>query len=161
VFLRVELGDETWFTDVGVGARSLTSALRFADGPQETPHETRRIIREDGKYFHQALLDDTWSDICEFTLEEMPAIDRELGNWFTSAHPDSPFKNRLIVARAASDGARITLLNDELRHRDPQGQARVTKLTTKAELLNALSTEFGLEFPAETRFGAAGSAWPT
>lgn len=32
-------------------------------------HEPRRIVREDGRLFHQARLGDEWHDVCEFTLD--------------------------------------------------------------------------------------------
>jgi N-hydroxyarylamine O-acetyltransferase len=161
MFVRVELEGESWLTDVGVGALSLTQALRLdTRDTQETPHEPRRIVREEGRLFHQVKLGDEWSDVCEFTLEEMPPIDREVGNWFTSAHPDSHFKNRLLVARAADDGVRMTLLDDVLKVRARDGRAESTKLAAPAELLAALAERFGLHFPADTRFGPAGSPWP-
>lgn len=161
VFVRVELGGESFITDVGVGGLSLTSALRLhTEEAQETPHEPRRIIREDGRLFHQVKMGDEWKDVCEFTLEEMPLIDRELGNWYTSAHPGSHFKNRLIVARAAPNGERLTLVNDELKVRDRQGHAEVTKIASRAELLAILRSRFGLEFSPETRFGGPGTPWP-
>lgn len=162
VFLRVELDGETWLTDVGVGGLSLTSAIRLnADGEQATPHESRRIVREGARLFHQVRFGDDWEDVCEFTLEEMPAIDRELGNWYTSAHPQSHFKNRLIVARAAPEGARLTLLNDELKIRRRDGRAESHTIKTPDELLELLERHFGLSFPAGTRFGPPGSPWPS
>lgn len=162
VFVRVELDGESWLTDVGVGALSLTQALRLdTSDAQETPHETRRIVREEGKLFHQVKLGAEWSDVCEFTLEEMPPIDRELGNWFTSAHPDSHFKNRLIVARAAERGGRVTLLNDELKVRARDGRAEATTVATPEELLGVLAERFDLRFPDDTRFGPPGSPWPS
>jgi N-hydroxyarylamine O-acetyltransferase len=79
LFLRVDLAGESWLTDVGVGALSLTRAIRYGvEGEQATPHEPRRLVREDGRWFHQARLGDTWSDVYEFTGEEMPHIDREV-----------------------------------------------------------------------------------
>ena len=120
MFLRVELAGASWLADVGVGALSLTAALKLeADTPQETPHEPRRIVREglwtgfaqrapDARLIHQAYFANTWNDVCEFTLEPMPQIDRVLANWYTSAHPSSHFKNRLIAARATADG-RVSL----------------------------------------------------
>lgn len=161
VFLRVELGGESWLTDVGVGALSLTAALRLElDAEQSTPHEPRRIVREGERYFHQALLGTEWSDVCEFTLEEMPPIDREVANWFTSSHPQSHFKNRLVVSRAAEGGRRINLLNDELSIRGADGCATSRRLPDPGALLVALREHFGLEFPAETRFGPPSSPWP-
>src|SRR5450432_655081 len=118
MFIRVELEGESWLTDVGVGGASLTAAIRLrSDAEQSTPHEPRRIVREGVRLFHQVRFGTEWQDICEFTLEEMPAIDRELANWFTSAHPQSHFKDRLMVARALPDGGRLTLLNRELSTR--------------------------------------------
>src|SRR5262249_13193470 len=101
VFLRVELDGAGGLADVGVGGLSPPAALRLEPGgAHPTPHETRRLLREDGRWLHQARLGDIWADICEFTLEEMPPIDREVGNWFTSTHPRSHFPDRLMVSRA-------------------------------------------------------------
>ncbi len=156
LFLRVELDGESWLTDVGVGALSLTCAIRLVtDTEQGTPHETRRIVREDGRYFHQAQLGSEWADVYEFTLEQMPLIDREVGNWFTSTHPDSHFKNRLVVARAAPNGVRVTLLNDVLSVRQRDGKAAKHQLQTPDQLLDALREHFDLHFPSGTRFPVA------
>jgi N-hydroxyarylamine O-acetyltransferase len=162
VFLRVDVEGEPWITDVGVGGVSLTSAIRLdTEAEQTTPHDCRRIVRDSGRLFHQVRFGDDWQDVCEFTLEEMPPVDRELGNWFTSAHPRSHFKNRLIVARAASDGSRLTLLNDELKIRRRGAAAEKRLVATADELLDVLGRHFGLSFPPGTRFGPAGSPWPT
>lgn len=167
MFLQVELEEEQWLVDVGVGGLSLTSAIRLElDTPQSTPHETRRIVATgswsgfeqrspDASLFHQVLLGDEWSDVCEFTLEEMHPIDRELGNWFTSAHPDSHFGNRLTVAHSTA-GGRVTLLNRELKRREANGMATSQTLTTDEELLEALASEFGMHFPEGTRFNCVG-----
>ena len=161
VFIRVELAGESWLTDVGVGALSLTGPIRLADASeQSTPHEPRRVVREGARLFHQVRLGDQWHDVCEFTLEEMPSIDRELGNWFTSTHPQSHFKNRLIVARAAADGQRISLLNDELTIRQRGGSATTLRIESALELLRLLEQHFDLTFSPQTRFGPPGSPWP-
>lgn len=162
VFLRVEIDGESWLTDVGVGALSLTSAIRLDESgaEQATPHEPRRIVREGAQCFHQVRFGEVWNDICEFTLEEMPLIDREVANWFTSAHPRSHFRDRLIVALAAEDGVRRALQNDTLSVRGRDGRAQSRPLTTPDELLAALAEDFGLRFPAGTRFGSPGSPWP-
>ncbi|HEX4474144.1 MAG TPA: arylamine N-acetyltransferase [Polyangiaceae bacterium] len=161
VFLRVVLDGESWLTDVGVGGVSLTAAIRLdADGEQATPHESRRIVREDHRWFHQARFGTDWVDVYEFTREPMPPIDREVANWFTSAHPASHFKNRLIAARAGRDGRRFTLLNDQFKVRERDGRAVSQTIATAAELLAVLAEQFELHFPEGTRFGAPGSPWP-
>lgn len=160
LFVRVEL-EESWLADVGVGAMSPTSALRLAEtGPQPTPHETRRLLRENGRIYHQVQFGDEWHDVCEFTLEEMPPIDRVVANWYTSAHPGSHFKNRLLVARALPDGGRIGLLNRELSVRGRDGQSERRVIATPDELLTVLAEHFGLHFPAGTQFPCEALDWP-
>ena len=103
--LKVDIAGEPWLFDVGFGALSLSAAIRLVpDIEQRTPHETRRITLESGRYFHQARLGDSWNDAYEFTLDELHPIDQEVGNWWTSAHPASRFRTRLIVARAEARG---------------------------------------------------------
>jgi N-hydroxyarylamine O-acetyltransferase len=162
LFVRVELADGSYLADVGVGSMSLTSALRLDDvGEQATPHEPRRILRENGLLYHQARLGDAWHDVNEFTLEEMPLIDRIVANWYTSAHPQSHFRNRLIVARAKPDGARVTLADRELTQRARDGKAYVTRITDHAELLAVLEAHFGIVVPAGTHIAWAGLDWTT
>lgn len=162
VFVQVTLDGRPWLADVGVGALSPTAALRLdTEDEQATPHEPRRFVREgawngalrgpEARLFHQVRFADGWHDVCELTLEPMPEIDRIVGNWYTSAHPDSHFKNRLIAARA-NDLGRLTLLNRELSQRDRAGVATTRELSGPDELLEVLAREFGLEFPAGTRF---------
>ena len=163
--VRVEL-DGPWLADVGIGSMSIAAAIRFdtgADGTgpaQPTPHETRRLVRDGARIFHQALLAGEWTDIYEMTLEEMPAIDREVANWYTSTHPESTFKARLSVARALREGRRVTLLNRELtlRARDGSGEHRM--IESPDELLAVLADQFGLMFPPGTRFPCPGLDWP-
>jgi N-hydroxyarylamine O-acetyltransferase len=157
LFVRVEL-EESWLVDVG--AMSSTAALRLNDdGEQPTPHEPRRLLRENGLLYHQVKLNGEWQDVNEFTLEEMPMIDRVVGNWFTSTHPQSHFRNRLLVARAAENGVRIGLLNRELSIRDRTGHAQKQTIATQDELLGVLRAHFGLELPAGTKISWLGADW--
>jgi N-hydroxyarylamine O-acetyltransferase len=162
LFLEVQLEGARWLTDVGVGGLSLTSAIRFTpDEAQPTPHEPRRIVRQGERWLHQARLGDVWTDVYEFTGEEMPRIDREVANWYTSTHPRSHFRGMLIVARADADGGRITLRDRELKRRDGHGRVETRRLESAEDLLAVLESAFGLSFPPETRFGGPGSPWPT
>jgi N-hydroxyarylamine O-acetyltransferase len=162
LFLRVEIAGEAWLADVGVGGLSPTTTLRFdTEAEQPTPHEPRRIVREEGRWFHQARLGDTWTDVYEFTMEEMPPIDRELGNWFTSTHPASKFRTNLMVARAGEGGTRYSILNDEFTiRREAEGIVERRVIATPEQLLSLMEEYFGLRFPPETRFAAPGATWP-
>ena len=158
MFIRVELDGKTWLTDVGVGSLSLTKAICLdSEEEQMTLHEPRRIVRENGLYYHQVKLGELWCDVYDFTLEEMPLIDREVANWFTSTNPNSSFKNRVIVALAGKDGSRISLLNDELKIRSRDGQAKIIKIKSPEDLLNILEIYFDLSFPIGTLFDYNGT----
>ena len=149
--VRVEL-DESWLVDVGFGGMSLTSALRLGvEGPQDTPHETRRLVREGGRVFHQALLASEWADLYEMTLEEMPLIDRVVANHYTSTHPDSHFRHNILVARALPDGERLTILNKELTRRKKGGEPSKTPIATHDDLIAILRDQFGLVLPDGAR----------
>ncbi len=162
MFVQVELREGSYLADVGVGALSPTAALRLVlDEEQVTPHETRRLVFEDGRYFHQARLMDMWSDVCEFTLEEMPPIDREVANWFTSAHPASHFKSRLVISRAEAGGVRHTILNRDYTRRGADGRAETTAIASPEALLALLDDTFGLRFPEGTRFACPALDWPS
>jgi len=170
MFLRVELPDGSWLVDVGVGGLSPSAALRLVlDERQEIPHEPRRLCSEgewhglslrapSAKLYHQALLDGVWQDVYEFTLEGMPEIDRELGNWYTSTHPQSHFRSRLMVARATPHG-RLNLLNRRFTRRTNDGTSDARELKSPEELLAVLEREFGIALPAGARLECSGLDW--
>ncbi|MGH8278916.1 MAG: arylamine N-acetyltransferase family protein [Gammaproteobacteria bacterium] len=157
--LEVRIDGKLWLTDVGVGSASLTCALRFmADIEQPTPHDTRRLVRADGKWFHQVRHDGQWLDVYEFTGESMPLIDRTVANWYTSTHPDSKFRHNLFAARALANGRRVALLNHELSLRGPDGSVQKRVIATPEKLLDALREHFGIDLPKGARFNLEAAA---
>ena len=158
--VRVEL-DEPWLADVGIGGLSMSAPIRLVlDEPQPTPHETRRLVKDGNVLFHQVLFGTEWQDLYELTLEEMPPIDREVANWYTSTHPASHFKSRLTAALALPDGGRLSLLNRELTVRSRDGGAEHHQIQSPDELLEVLDQRFGLSFPPGTRFPCDALDWP-
>jgi N-hydroxyarylamine O-acetyltransferase len=170
MFLQVAVDGARWLCDVGIGGLSPTAPLRLdSELAQQTPHEPRRLIRQGAwaagdrrdptaRVFHQVQLAGEWQDVCEFTLEPMPAIDREVANWWTSTHPQSHFRNRLMAARA-TEGGRSTLLDREFTRRTANGHSQTTRLRDQDELLAVLQREFGIELPAGTRFDCPWIDW--
>ena len=167
LFLRVNISNVPWLVDVGIGGLSPTGPFRLdlLDVEQPTPHEPRRILWEENsplhRYFHQAKLLDQWVDIDEFTQEEMPHIDCEVGNCWTSTHPKSKFRLNLIVGLARPDGTRLSLWNREFTHRHGARILERFDITDPEELRILLGERFGLQFPVGTRFGPPGQDWPT
>ena len=161
LFLRVELEGTPWLADVGVGGFSMSSAIRLDESDEQaTPHESRRIVREGALRLHQMRFGADWHDLYEFTLEEMPPVDRELANWYTSAHPQSDFRNRLVVALALPGGRRKTLLNREFSDRQRNGTTAGRVIATHQELLAVLADEFGLHIEQGSTLTCAGLDWP-
>lgn len=145
LFVRVTIEGDSWLADVGVGALTPTAAIRLElNVKQATPHEPRRIIQQGAVYYHQAYFDDEWNDVCDFTLEEMPLIDREVGNWYTSKHPQSHFRQRILVTRAAPAGERLTLVNNEFSIRDATGESNKRVITSKDAFILLLAEKFDL-----------------
>ena len=159
--LLADCDDGRFLADVGFGSMSLFTPLAFElDREQaDVAVEPRRLVQRETCLTHQARLGDTWGDVYHFTTEEAPAIDCELGNWFTSTHPQSRFKQNLTLARAG-DGCRYAILNREFTIRHADGRAERRELTTPDELLDVLAEYFDLRFPPGTRFGPPGSPWP-
>ena len=139
----------------------MSSAIRL-DEPDEqaTPHESRRIAQEGALRLHQVRFGADWHDLYEFTLEEMPPVDRELANWYTSAHPQSDFRNRLVVALALPGGRRKTLLNRAFSDRQRNGTTDSRVIATHQELLAVLADEFGLHLEQGSTLACAGLDWP-
>jgi N-hydroxyarylamine O-acetyltransferase len=158
--VRVALDDRDWLADAGMGSLSLTAPLVMTDGlEQDTPHDRRRLVRRGELFAQQVLFDGTWQDINLFHPQTAPAVDLELGNWYSHTHPAAHFRNNLLVARATADG-RLTLFNREFTVRSRDGRAEKRTLATPDELLAVLAEHFDLHFPAGTRFGPPGAPWP-
>lgn len=159
--LRVDLPTGPVLADVGFGSRSLYSPLALElDREQSGSLEPRRLVAHGDYYLHQSFQDGSWADVYQFTLEAVPDVDFELGNWFTSTHRLSRFKQNLTLARAGHD-CRYAMLNRDfvIRHRD--GRAEKRTVATPDELLAVLAEYFDLHLPPGTRFGPPGSPWPS
>jgi N-hydroxyarylamine O-acetyltransferase len=160
LFLRVHLDDGDWLTDCGLGAASLTGAIPLVfERELPTPHEPRRLTNEDGRFFHQMKVGDAWTDLCEFTLDEMHPIDREVANWWTSTSPASKFKQDVAIGLACADGTRKAIRGGTFTHRRGADILHQQTIASAPELLALLSEHFQLHFAPDTRFGPAGAPW--
>ncbi|CAB3707467.1 arylamine N-acetyltransferase family protein [Paraburkholderia rhynchosiae] len=146
--LRIDIDNEAWIADVGLGSVTLTSPLRLAPGlAQHTDLGTFRLADAS----HNALnlevqaRDQTWSRVYRFDLHPVEWIDYETSNWYTSTSPEAIFANNLIVCRVLPE-ARLTLLNVQLNERAGDGAIiREQRLTSAEELAACLRDRFGLD----------------
>jgi len=152
LFLRVHLTEGDWLADVGMGTASLTGAIPLEfDRELPTPHEARRLTREEGRLFHQLWTGKEWTDACEFTLDEMHPIDCEVANWWTSASPASHFKTQVVAGRAVRDGTRKGIRGGEFTHRRGAEILQQIKITSSDHVLALLAEHFDLRLPAGTQ----------
>jgi N-hydroxyarylamine O-acetyltransferase len=151
----VELDGERYIVDVGFGSLTPTAPLRLeADVEQRTPHETMRLIHEDGTYTLQALTEGTWRSMYRFDLHPQFPADYAVANWYVSTFPESHFVIRLGVARAAA-GRRYTLRGAELATHAVSGGTTRRRLESVAELRTILTELFAIRLPNGPELDAA------
>lgn len=147
--LLVEAAGEQWLVDVGFGSAVPTAPLRWtSEIAQDTGLGQYRLVPTAFGRRLELETDGGWRALYEVLLEVPQREDFEVSNWFTSTHPQSPFRRNLIVARATGD-ERIILSGSELTFRSPGGDVRREKLDL-AGLEAALRDFFGL--PVEPRW---------
>lgn len=145
LLLQVKLNDALWITDVGFGGYSLTQALQVQSGlVQDTPHGLRRLMNDEGRWFHQVCKLDEWIDVYELDLQPMYPRDQIIANWYTSTHVDSQFVDNLTIALACHDGSRVSLYNNLLRRTQADGNTEIQALA-REEILATLCDIFHLD----------------
>jgi N-hydroxyarylamine O-acetyltransferase len=139
--VRVMLGGRPWLTDVGFGAAVPPAPLAMdSEEPQPTRHESYRILRHGEAWQVAALIEGQWRTLYRLDHMSPPAIDYEVGNWYTSAHPDSHFRRQLIAARTSAE-ARYGLRDNRLTTRLVDGRFDQRYLTAD-EIERALAEIF-------------------
>ncbi len=137
-----------YITDVGFGGMVPSSPLRLdTQAAQPTAHEPYRVTGDgQGSYTLWARVTEEWRGLYVFDLQEQADVDYEIGNWYVSTHPGSPFLGQLKAARLAP-GVRHTLNNANyaIHYLDRPSEKRVLK--SADELLEVLGAVFGIRPP--------------
>lgn len=136
--LLVDVEGGRYLADVGFGGNVLTGPLLLSsDEAQATPHGPFRLREEGDGRVLEAEINGQWAPLYAFDFAETHPSDLAMGNWFTSTHPNSLFRNSLTGARC-EPGRRYTLRNDQLAvHRLGRPSERHT-LTSAAEIRDVL-----------------------
>jgi N-hydroxyarylamine O-acetyltransferase len=154
LLLLIDVDGEEWLADVGFGGNTLTAPLALRrEGAQQTAHEPARVVRENCGYVIQVQTGE-WRDLASFDLGEQSFAELDMGNWYTSTHPQSRFRSELVAARAAADG-RYALAGNSLTIRPRTGAADRRKLTGAGEVRDALTDLFLIKLPKDSRLDAA------
>ncbi|VEF10267.1 N-acetyltransferase [Pseudomonas fluorescens] len=134
-----------YITDVGFGGMVPTAPLLLdTDAEQATPHEPYRIEKQADGYLLRAYVTGEWRPMYLFDLQRQEDIDYTVGNWYVSTHPDSPFAQRLMIARTG-DGWRKTLNSGSFALHRTGADSQRRELADVDELLGVIEHEFGVK----------------
>jgi N-hydroxyarylamine O-acetyltransferase len=155
MLLQVDLPEGPYIADVGYGNLTPTAPLALRPGEEQpTPNEPFRLMPRGSEFLLQARLGDTWDSLHRFGIEPAPPADYEMGNWYASTFPGSPFYANLLVARP-SPGRRTTLFNRRLAIRERDGSVARRVLDGIEDYREALAEQFGLSLDDEELAGIA------
>jgi N-hydroxyarylamine O-acetyltransferase len=148
--LRVTIDGVPWLADVGFGSCVPTAPLRMdVSDRQPTSHETFRFVRMGPQWLLQALVEDSWKPVYSIAAEPWLEGQFEMANWYTSTHPSSHFRHRLIVTRTTPE-ARYILAAGRLTIRRPDGTADKRYLDAD-QIMDVLDSLFLLPVEPEWR----------
>nr|WP_314566667.1 arylamine N-acetyltransferase [uncultured Pseudomonas sp.] len=144
----VTLEGVRYITDVGFGGMVPSSPLQLdTDAVQATAHEPYRLSFDgQGSYTLWAQVAREWRCLYVFDLQMQGAIDYEIGNWYVSTHPGSPFVGQLKVARLAP-GKRHTLNNASYAVHFLDRPSEKRTLQSADEMVGMLADTFGIRVP--------------
>lgn len=141
--LRVTVDGVPWLADVGFGGCVSSAPLRMdMKEPQATRHMTFRLAAVPGGKRMEALIGETWMPLYILSSEVQNDVDYEPANWYTATHPDSFFRQVLMVARTAPEGL-FALQNARYTIRRPS-QPEERRTLDAAGLEQVLREDFGL-----------------
>jgi len=137
----VTLDGRPWLADVGFGAAVPPRPLAMdSELPQPTVHERYRVLRNGDGWEVAAEVGDDWQPLYQLDAGPALPIDCIVGNWYTSAHPDSHFRHQLVAARTTTE-ARYALRDSRLTVRLADGRTDRRYLTAD-EITRALAEMF-------------------
>jgi N-hydroxyarylamine O-acetyltransferase len=149
MLLKVDLPEGPYIADVGFGVCVMDSPLQFqTEIEQRTAMGTYRISETNALFSISAKQPNGWRTMYVFDLVPQIQSDYELGNYFTSTSPSTPFTSTLIMERVAADG-RYKLANRRLTIEGRDGEVRSEHTIESAgELGQVLHQTFNVEPPA-------------
>lgn len=150
--LLVNLPEGLVLADVGFGGAVCTGVLDLvSDVAQATPHERFRLVQAGGLWRQQIEIGGEWRSTYQFDLTPQLGVDDELGNWWTSANPQSHFTFTLIAAMSPP-GRRLALRNlDYAVHTGGETERRRLEPT---EVCEVLERDFGIGVPDREKLTA-------
>jgi N-hydroxyarylamine O-acetyltransferase len=155
MLLGVMVEGRDWLADVGFGGEGLFHPVALDGEVSEQPQGRYRVAVEGSLRVLQSEQPAGWMDLYAFEPVPRLKVDFELGNWYTSTHPDSRFVKTLTAQLILPDGRRILRGLDYTVVRGGEVDHRVLEV---AEIPAVLREDFGLDVPEGATFRAFSGA---
>ncbi len=153
--LVVSIDGTPWLWDTGFGGDTPLEPVPMDGGESHQGGASYRVAAEGPLRIVRMNVIGEWADLYAFVPEPREPVDFEVGNWYTSTHPDSHFVTTLTAQLRTSDGSRV-LRN--LSFTVNAGAHSETREVARGQLPGLLREAFGLEFPRGTKFRAIDGA---
>jgi N-hydroxyarylamine O-acetyltransferase len=140
-----------WLADVGFGGEGLIEPLAIDPPPANQEGWLYRTVPEGRLHVLQRQASGGWEDLYVFAIEAVHPVDYQMGNWFTSTYPESPFVRGLTAQRTIG-GVRHILRN--LTYTIARSGESTTREINRADLVPLLRDTFGLDIPDDAAFVA-------
>jgi len=145
MFLTVTLPEGTFIADPGFGGGAPAFPVPLAHGSlQLDKGATHWMVHEGGYWTLRSALDGKTADAWVSTLEHDHPVDFEMANHFTATHPNSPFRNRLMMSIFTMSG-RVSLMNQNFTIRE-EGASSSGTLADRAAFRAFVAKHFGFDF---------------
>ncbi|PKM60054.1 MAG: arylamine N-acetyltransferase [Firmicutes bacterium HGW-Firmicutes-4] len=143
--LLVEADGRQWVCDVGFGGNSLAAPLLFEEGlEQEHLGRIHRVMADpDYGYRVEFKTAAGFEPIYAFTREDCCPADYLIANFYTSAYPESFFRQAQMCALVTATG-KITYFDGSLKITNGEAQTETT-ISGADAIKDTLKTYFGVE----------------
>lgn len=148
--LKVTIDEKIYLCDVGYGGLVPPTPLLIENDAIQNTHLGLYQISYQPEYRVYTLstkVVEEWRIIYSFNLMPEVMIDLELGNWFISTNPHSPFKARLMASKTEYPGIRHALLNDQYTIHSLGKPSIHHQLQNSDDIIEVIQTVFNLTIP--------------
>jgi N-hydroxyarylamine O-acetyltransferase len=140
----VRMNGRDWIADPGFGPIQLRTPMPLELDRVETQEGMNYRLIDGGPFgtMAQYCENEEWKNWYSFDMEHVWPVDIELGNYFTSTHPEVYFTQTRVAVRTIPYG-KITLM-DFLVREYAGGEVKETMLEPGPGYLQGLETHFGI-----------------
>jgi N-hydroxyarylamine O-acetyltransferase len=146
MFLTVPLAEGTFVVDPGLGGFAPSVPVPLTEGAVARAGDERHwMVHQGAHWMLRARLADEDINLWLSSVEADNLVDFELGNHYTATHPQSIFRQRLMLRALTQDGC-ITVMNRDVtlwRGR----QAQTSQLADRHALRTLVQHYLGFDLP--------------